>query len=316
MSPRSRPPRFRWSAAAFALALVASASSSRADPSNLTLAETLFDDAKELIARGESAAACPKLAESHRLDPKLGTLLNLAACHETIGKTASAWGEFNEARRMAQKQGRADREVYAADHIGILETRLSRVTFVSEEPGVEPEVTLDDKLLGAALFRTPIPLDPGPHTVIARRAGRVAITLNFAVAPGPSTQKISLPRLVIAPLDLGPEQAPPPPATGQWKRPAGLIGLGVGAVAAGVSTIFALNASSKHSDGERHCTGRLCDREGLDLQASAGASADAATVAAGVAVVAVGVGVFLLLTAPSRTEGRRQTRSSMPWGAF
>jgi hypothetical protein len=92
--------------------------------------------------------------------------------------------------------------------------------------------------------------------------------------------------------------------------------LGVGAVAAGVSTVFGLNASSKHSEGDSHCTGRTCDAEGLELQSAARSSADAATIAAGVAIVAVGVGAFLLLTAPSRPESRRQTQGSFMRGAF
>ena len=313
MRPGVHGPRCcRW---ALALAVLGTASTARAD-SNLTLAETLFDDAKELIAHGNSAAACPKLAESHRLDPKLGTLLNLAACHESVGKTASAWGEFSEARRMAVKQGRADREAYAADHVGLLEQRLSRVTFSSEEPGVEPDLTLDDELVGAALFHTPVPLDPGPHAVIARRAGRVAVTVTFTVSPGPSAQTVSLPKLATAPLDLGPELGPPPPVSGQWKRSAGLVALGIGAVGAGLSTAFGLNASSKHSDAGSHCSGRVCDPEGLELQGSARSSADAATVAAGVAVVAIGVGAFLLLTAPPRPETRRQAERSPMRGEF
>jgi len=79
--------------------------------SSIAVAQVLYDDAKAAMAKGDYATACQKFAESHRLDPATGgTLLNLAVCHEKMGKTATAWAEFIEAEALAHQYNRRDRE--------------------------------------------------------------------------------------------------------------------------------------------------------------------------------------------------------------
>ena len=83
----------------------------RADDEAAT-AQALFDQATALKANEDWAGACPKFESSYRLDPALGTLLNLANCFEKLGKIASAWARWEEAYQWATKNG-DDRAEYA-----------------------------------------------------------------------------------------------------------------------------------------------------------------------------------------------------------
>lgn len=70
-------------AAVLASAAIWSATPASAQTANESaLAESLFRKGRELMDAEQFGAACPKLAESQRLDPNLATQLNLGACYE------------------------------------------------------------------------------------------------------------------------------------------------------------------------------------------------------------------------------------------
>src|SRR5262249_32964060 len=73
--------------------------------SNQVAAESLFREARRLVDAGRYAQACEKFSASQKLDPAVGTLLNLGLCYEKIGRTAAAWATYHEASAAAKATG-------------------------------------------------------------------------------------------------------------------------------------------------------------------------------------------------------------------
>ncbi len=143
----------------------------RAEPSatERAVAQTLFDEGRQLMAEKKYSEACAKFAKSQEIDPSAGTFINLALCHESEGKLATAWAEFNEALSQALRDQRPDREKAAREHIEALKPRLNQLTVkVSDRAKVEGfQITLDGVPLREAMWGVPTPIDPGKHMLEA-----------------------------------------------------------------------------------------------------------------------------------------------------
>ena len=181
------------------LAISCVALHARADGSDTDrqIAQTLFDEGRALMEQKQYADACPKFAESQRLDPGGGTLLNLALCHELEGKTATSWNEFRDALSQASRDGRRDREVLANEHIAALAPKLIRLTVVVP-PAVavrEPEVTLDRSRLPAPAWGSPIPVDPGDHHITVTAEGAPTWESTITASETGKTYRVEVPEL-------------------------------------------------------------------------------------------------------------------------
>ena len=163
---------------------------------NAAIAEALFREGQELMTAGKVADACAKFSASLQLDPALGTLLNLAACHEKQGRFASAWAEFSDVAARAAQQGQKDRESYARGRVKALEPKLVRGSIVVPQPVDGIVVTVDGNPVPAAAWGIPLPFDAGAHLVEATASGfetwRAEVTIP-ARGKGP---KIEVPKLL------------------------------------------------------------------------------------------------------------------------
>ena len=140
--------------------------------SGKNLAQSLFEEGRRLMDAGRYAEACPRFADSERLEPGGGTVLNLALCYERLGKLALAYTTYNDALSQAIADRRRDREDYARERIAALAPRLPRITVRMAERPSGFEVRLDGTRVPDSALDTAMPVDPGRHTLDGAAPGR------------------------------------------------------------------------------------------------------------------------------------------------
>lgn len=288
--------------------------------SERALAEALFREAKQLMAAERYSEACPKLAESQRLDPGGGTLLNLALCHEKDGKVATAWAEFQDARSVARREGRTDREALADEHIAALEPELAKLIVTVAKAESKPNgfvVAMDGAPLGEPAWGTPVPVDPGEHVVRATAPGMVAWEQHVTASKGASVS-VDVPALARAAgvsdateerRAVGPDAAPARSETGGAARTAAWVVGGAGVVALGIGTYFGLHAISLRQQSDDKCPNDRCTPEGVSLNDSAKSSALGADIGVGIGIAALVTSVYLFVkSSPSTASDARASR--------
>jgi hypothetical protein len=270
------------------LVATTTATTARAQGQNPSRAEMLFRSAREAMARGDFAAGCSRFAESQRLDPAPGTLLNVAQCEEKEGKLATSFAHLTEVLEALPKDD--FRIPYAQQRIASLEPRLPKitVTLASESAGAHvfrDGVELHDESFGIAL-----PVDPGKHVLIVRAAGHVDAREEITIGEG---QKLSL---VLHPGSVARTEAK------EYREPGGArraltIGAfavgGAGVVTGAVTGLLFANAASTYRN---QCDATGCSADGLSAASRAKTFNIVSPVAFGVGAIGIGTGTYLLLT--------------------
>jgi hypothetical protein len=136
-------------------------------------AERLFREGRALVVDGRFAEACPRLEESQRLEPRLGTQLNIAFCHEQLGKLAKAWSGFQEAVSLARREGDVARERFATARSEALAPRVPwlEVRVAVSAQGDPSTLSLDGAPLESSAWGKELRVDPGSHVLVATHGG-------------------------------------------------------------------------------------------------------------------------------------------------
>lgn len=284
-------------------------------PAEPTPADAAFARGRSLVDGGDMAGACEAFTESYRLEPALGTLLNLAWCHEQTNKRALALAEYARARSQAEEAGQSRRARFAARRIEALHAVVPRILVEVAHADRRAIVSLDGVPVDPATLREPIPLDPGEHQLAVQAEGRRAFHRQLQLA-----SKGGIVRSLVPNLD-GPS-APAPsareaPVVETGSRALGFVVGGAGVLALGAGTYFGIRTFSLKSDANGHCEGRYCDDIGLELSSDAQRAATLSTLSFVAGGAAVAAGTWLVVRKYGVPQARLRARAGMgPAGGY
>jgi hypothetical protein len=274
-------------------------------------AEQLFMQGRASMKAHRYEEACAKFAESDSLDPASGTLLNLAACREAQGRTATAWTHYRDGLARSRTEANAEGERLALERIQVLEPLLCRLTIVG--PNDAPAglvMTLDAVRLPPEAWGTAVPVDPGTHVVEASAPERKAFAARVSVIEQGAARIVRIP-------DLERASAPVPGVRAQRASPVrdarltpvraeggkGSDGVPTPTIVAGAVSIagfsaaayFGLRAKGEWDTRNEHCSDGSCDEAAVEASDDARTFAYCADAGLAVGLVAAGFAVYFAL---------------------
>jgi hypothetical protein len=247
--------------------------------------------------------ACGKFDESQRLDPGGGTLLNLAVCYESAGRTASAWATFRKALHVAIQDARADRQSFAEQHLTALQPRLSRMRVVVRDevrlPGLR--ILRNGIELREPAWQHSLPVDPGRHVIEVHAPGRRSLKVTVTVGTNGDVSTFVVPRLESIPSKSArakKTRTTDPSDERQTRRLLSAMVVGAGVATAAIGTFFGVRAIRRSSEADERCPNpNRCEPNAFPLSEKAVSDGHLATVFVSSGLALMTTGSVLYLTA-------------------
>jgi hypothetical protein len=268
--------------------------------------ESLLHAARDLMDQKRYAEACPKFMEAQRLDPTLGTLLNLAMCHESDGKIATAWTEYREVAALAKKDGQEDRAAVAGKRAAKLEALVPKLRIDAPHGPAGLIVKRDGAQLGSGALGTAIVLDPGEHTIEAFALGHQPWAAKVNIAASSGENIVAVPALLssTAGADSQSGNSPHPMLTvGFVMVGAGLLSVGIGAILGGST----LSDAERARNDATLCPNNVCTPQGQAVMDGANTKATASNVLLISGGIIAAAGIAFVVIAPRINSAKSKT---------
>ncbi len=168
-------------------------------------AEALFKKGVELLKADDWKGACPNFESSMKLDPSVGTQINIARCALHDGKLALGWAELKKASTLNQDTPGAQRkreiQTFIDDETAKVEPRLPWLTLELRDKPEGLTVTRDGVAVPIDSIGTAVPVDPGKHVIRVDAPGYQPASIDVELAEATrKTVKLELTRSPGAPI--------------------------------------------------------------------------------------------------------------------
>jgi hypothetical protein len=265
------------------------------------------DELKEgyaLKQAGKCGEAIPHFLASYQAEPTSKALLNLADCEQQTDRLLSAKGHAEEGRDLARQQNDKVLVDVAETQLATIDQKMPRLTIhLTPRAPVGSGVLCDGSAVGAASMGVAVPLDPGPHRVIAIAPGRAQRVFNVTLIEASRTEIAVEPGGPLVADAPSATAEPGPEGSGSPTRQIlsyGVLGLGAAGIVVGVATGIA--AGSKHAALEGECTENNCPTSAQSDLDGFRALRTWSTVGYVVGIAGLAGGTVLWLTAPKTGE--------------
>lgn len=284
----------------------ASAPQAREDHSK---ADRLFAEASKLKAEGDTARACAKYNEALSYNKTaIGTLLNVALCHEEAGRVATALELFTQARDLARENNRPEHLAAAEEHIAKNEAQVPHLAIAFAELLPNTKIVIDDKVFPIT-SASDIRIDPGVRHIVVTAPDCLPYDTSIEVK-AQEHKAIAIPKL-----------AAPTTVVNKGRVTIGKIVAfsGVGLVGTGI--VLGLVANSRYDaqigplgSGKNCVEGPTpkCNTEGFQKTSNALTLGKVGTVVGIAGGVAIGIGAYLWFFAPKNKVATEREVSLVP----
>ena len=274
-------------------------------------AEAAFRDGRKAVQAGDWATACTKFAESERIEPAPGTLLNLADCEDHTGQLVSAHEHFGVA---ASGFPRGDnRRTLALAREAQLDKRIVRLTLrLAASAPPDAVVHRAGAVVPASALGAPMLVDPGSVTLTVTAPGHANRPYTLSLHEGDQVEQTleagdvsTVTPASVAPAAPAPDVAPTPavqPPTGSGRRTVGFVLGGIGLAGVATGAVTGLLALNRASTVKSHCPDLACDPQGLSAASQGQWLAPTSTVAFVAGGVLVAAGAYFVFFSASRSS--------------
>ncbi|HVH42015.1 MAG TPA: hypothetical protein VM925_06715 [Labilithrix sp.] len=292
------------SAVVIAAALLFASAHAHAEPSlaDRETARSLMDDGDKKREAGDLKGAL----ESYR---QADVLMSVPTTGIEVARTQVSLHQFLQARetlgrviRLPVKPNEPAPFTAARRAAETLNAELApripavQVVITNLDPGVTPQVLVDDEQIPPAAVSAPRKVNPGPH-VITVKAGTAELKQDVEVAERDNKTVT---------FDFKDQIPPPPPPQGGRSTSSKVLlfgGFGVALVGIGVGTVTGLMSLAKVSDLKPQCKNDICPSKlqgERDSAETLGNVSTIAFVAGGVGLAAGVVGLFASGSSPKK----------------